>query len=109
MYPKSIAKKVVKAAFSKKAEDIKVFNIAKKSGISDFLIILTSRSDVQTRAIIEEIYKAIKKNIKPLHIEDAKGWTLIDYGSVIVNIFEEEYRSFYQLEILWADCPLVEI
>ncbi|MEW6102515.1 MAG: ribosome silencing factor [bacterium] len=109
MYPKSIAKKIVKAALSKKAEDIKVFKVSEKSSISDYLIIATSRSLVQTRAIVEEIHKAIKKNIKPLHIEDAKGWTLIDYGSVIVNIFEEEYRSFYQLETLWADSPRVEI
>lgn len=108
MYPKDIVKRVVRASISKKAEDIRIFKIAKKATISDYLIIATSRSDIQTRAIIENIYESLKK-IKPFHIEDAKGWTLIDYGSVIVNIFEEEYRAFYQLETLWADCPEIKI
>jgi len=109
MYPKTIAKRVVSAATSKKAEDIKVFKISKKSDIADYLIITTSRSDVQTKAIIDEIHKSLKKKVKPFNVEDAKGWTLIDMGSVIVNIFEEPYRTFYQLEVLWADCPEVKI
>lgn len=109
MYPKNIVKGVVKIALSKKAEDIRIFKIAKKTTISDYLIIATSRSGIQTRAIIENIYETLKKKIKPLNVEDAKGWALIDYGSVIVNIFEEEYRAFYQLETLWADCPEIKI
>ncbi|HAW50135.1 TPA: ribosome silencing factor [bacterium] len=107
MYPKEIARKAVWSAISKKAEDIKVLKISKKTTISNYFIILTSRSDVQTRAIVEAIYESLKKNVKPLHIEDAKGWTLMDYGSVIINVFEEPYRTFYQLETLWSDCEEV--
>lgn len=109
MYPKNIVKKVVGAALSKKAEDIRIFKIAKKTTIADYLVIATSRSAIQTKAIIEALYETLRKKIKPLSLEDTKGWTLIDYGGVIVNIFEEQWRDFYQLETLWADCPEVKI
>lgn len=109
MYPKHIVKRVVNAALSKKGEDIRVFKIGKKTTISDYLIITTSRSSIQTKAIIEAIYENLKGKIKPLHIEDAKGWTLMDYGSVIVNIFEEKWRAFYQLETLWADADEIKV
>ncbi len=109
MYPKNIAKKAVDACVSKKADQIKVLKMGKLSSLCDYLIIATSRSNVQTRVIIEAIYESLRKKVRLLHTEDAKGWTLIDYGSVIVNIFEEPYRTFYQLETLWADCEEVEI
>lgn len=109
MYPKNIVKRVVNVALSKKGEDIKVFKIDKKTTIADYLIITTSRSSIQTKAIMEAIYENLKGKTKPLHIEDGKGWTLMDYGSVIVNIFEEEQRDFYQLETLWADTDEIKI
>ena len=104
---KKIALLAAKACDSKKANNIKLININKVSYISDWIIIAEGLSDVQVRSISKSVENDIKDafNIEPLRkegVNEAK-WALIDYGDLIVNIFQPEFRKFYDLESFWSN------
>ena len=96
-----------KACDDKKAKDIRLINIKKVSYISDWILIAEGLSQVQVRSItkcVEEELK-IRAKIEPLRkegINEAK-WALLDYGEFIINIFQPEYRKFYDLEAFWSN------
>ena len=75
--------------------------------MSDYFIICHGDSTIQTRAITDYLEEEVRKqtNEKPYHLEGRNNgeWCLIDFGSVIVHVFEKEKREFYQLEDLWSD------
>lgn len=75
--------------------------------ITDYFVICHGESTVQTRAIIDHIEEELLKEhkLKPLHIEGRSfgEWCLIDYGDIVVHVFQKEKREFYQLEDLWSD------
>lgn len=82
------------------------------SSIADYLLICSGISDRQVQAIATSIEEGLaKKGIKPLGVEGISGgrWVLMDYVDVVVHIFYEPIRSFYDLEGLWADAPRLEI
>ena len=96
-----------KACNNKKAKDIRLININKISYISDWILIAEGLSDVQVRSITNSIEEEIKEIacIAPLRkegINEAK-WALLDYGDLIINIFQPEYRRFYDLEAFWSN------
>lgn len=102
----------VNAALEKKAKNVVVLNVKKLSSIADYFIVCSGTSDRQVQAIaasIEEILKKAKK--LPLGVEgDRIGkWVLIDYGDVVIHVFYEPVREFYNLERLWSDVPRMEI
>ena len=104
---KKVALLAAKACDSKKANDIKLININKVSFITDWIVIAEGLSDVQVRAISKSVEDDIKDifNIEPLRkegINEAK-WALLDYGDLIVNIFQPEYRKYYDLESFWSN------
>ena len=104
---KDIAFFAAKACDSKKASDIKLININKVSFISDWILIAEGLSDVQVRSISNSVENDIKEifHIEPLRkegINEAK-WALLDYGDLIVNIFQPEYRKYYDLESFWSN------
>ena len=95
------------ACDEKKAKDIKLININKVSFISEWILIAEGLSDVQVRAISNSVEGELKEraNIEPLRkegINEAK-WALLDYGDLIVNIFQPEIRKFYDLESFWSN------
>tara|TARA_B100000212_G_scaffold278459_1_gene218100 strand:+ start:140 stop:484 length:345 start_codon:yes stop_codon:yes gene_type:complete len=102
---KEVALLAAKACDSKKARDIRLININKVSYITDWILIAEGLSDVQVRSISKSVENDIKDlyNIEPLRkegINEAK-WALLDYGDLIVNIFQPEYRKYYDLESFW--------
>ena len=104
---KDIAFIAAKACDSKKANDIKLININKVSFISDWILIAEGLSDVQVRSISKSVEDDLHEiyNILPLRkegINEAK-WALLDYGELIVNIFQPEFRKFYDLESFWSN------
>jgi len=104
---KNIVLIAAKACDNKKAKDIKLININKVSYISDWILIAEGLSDVQVRSIIKSVEDDLKTIacIEPLRkegINEAK-WSLLDYGDLIVNIFQPEYRKFYDLEAFWSN------
>ena len=96
-----------KACDEKKAKEIKLININKVSYISDWILIAEGLSDVQVRSISNSVEMELRENanIEPIRKEgfnEAK-WALLDYGDLIINIFQPEIRKFYDLESFWSN------
>ena len=101
----------VKAALDRKALELVVLDVRSLTSISDAFIICHGRSNRQVIAIAEHIQIFLKKqNISPLSVEGAKDghWVLLDYGHVIIHIFYESIRRFYDLEGLWVDAKRIK-
>jgi len=98
-------------ALDKKALDVKVLEIGRLSSIADYLVLASGTSDKQTQAIADSVKKGLKKFGKALDVEGLRegNWIVIDYGDVIVHIFQESVRRYYNLEELWNAAPLLEI
>ena len=105
------AMKCAALALDKKALDVKVLEIGRLSSIADYLVLASGRSDKQTQAIADSIRQGLKKFGKALDIEGVKegSWIVIDYGDVIVHIFQEEVRRYYSLDELWSAAPSVPV
>jgi ribosome-associated protein len=103
--PNELARKVVDIAEDRKAEDIVMLDIRKVSVIADYFVICTGTGDRHVKAIAKEIDEKLGDEGKnPVSIEgivEAK-WVLLDYGDVLVHIFDQETRDFYKLEQLWV-------
>ncbi|MDM8542507.1 ribosome silencing factor [Desulfococcaceae bacterium HSG9] len=100
----------VKAALEKKTVNLVILDIHDLSSIADVLLICSGRSNRQVKAIAEHIRTDLKKQgIKPISIEGQKEgqWVLMDYAHVIIHIFYDPVRTFYDLEGLWADAKRV--
>lgn len=108
--PRALVKVAVNAAEGKKATDITVLDIRKLSIIADYFVICSGRSSVHVRAIAGEIMEAMEKetSLQPRREGLREGrWVLLDYGDVVVHVFQEPERQFYNLERLWGDAPVV--
>ncbi len=102
----------VNAALEKKAKDIIILDVKGLSSFTDYMIICSGSSDRQVQAITSSIEKDLKKSrTLPLGIEGEKfgQWVLMDYGDIIVHIFYEPTREFYDIERLWSDVPRMEV
>ena len=92
----------------KKAQDVVLLEISTIVAYADYFLICSGRSITQVKAIVNAIEEYLKsKGIVPLHIEGyTEGrWVLLDYDELIVHVFLEEARNFYNLERLWSDVP----
>ncbi len=102
----------VKALDDKKGKDLKVLYTADQTTLADYFIICNGSSNTQVRALAEAVEEALSKaGEEPHHIEGHRGgqWTLLDYSAVVIHIFTEEGREFYDLERLWSDADPVDI
>jgi len=100
----------VKAILGKKALNVVALDVAEMTSYADTFIICSGRSNRQVSAIAEHIQTNLKKhNIKPLSVEGTKDghWVLLDYGHVIIHVFYEPVREFYDLEGLWVDAKRI--
>ena len=100
----------IKAASEKKALDLVVLDVAELTSIADVFIICSGRSNRQVNAIADTIVTNLKKHkIKPLSVEGTgEGhWVLLDYGHVVIHIFYEPVREFFDLEGLWVDAKRI--
>ncbi|MBW2680708.1 MAG: ribosome silencing factor [Deltaproteobacteria bacterium] len=110
-YPAQSLNLYIQAVLGKKAIDLVVLDLRKLSSIADVFIICSGRSNRQVSAIAEHIQVDLKKHgITPLSVEGKKEghWVLLDYGHVIIHVFYEPIRSFYDLEGLWIDAERIE-
>jgi ribosome-associated protein len=102
----------IEAASEKKALNLIVLDVRDLTSIADAFIICSGRSNRQVNAIADSIVAKLKKHkIKPLSVEGTgEGhWVLLDYGHVVIHVFYEPVREFFDLEGLWADAKRVEI
>ncbi len=101
----------VRAVMGKKAENLIVLDVRDLTSVADAFIICSGRSNRQVQAIAEHIQAELKKrHKKPLSVEGlSEGhWALLDYGDVIIHIFYEPVRLFYDLEGLWMDAARID-
>lgn len=102
---------IVKTLDRKKAEDIKVLKISDLTIIADYFVIADGTSNTQAKALADEVEFQLKaQGISPNQIQGSTGtWTVLDYGDIVVHIFNKEQRDFYNLERLWRDGEEVDI
>jgi ribosome-associated protein len=105
------AVKCAELAFDKKAFDIRAIDISKVSSIADFMVIISGASDRQVQAIADSIRIGLKKYGKVNDIEgESEGkWIVMDYGDVLVHVFHEPLRRYYDLDGLWSMAPELEL
>ena len=109
---KEIIAVAVKALSDKKGRDLKVLDTAGQTTLAEYFIICSGASNTQVRALADAVEEALSKaGEEPHHIEGHRGglWTLLDYSAVVVHVFTEEGREFYDLERLWSDAGPVDI
>ncbi|GEP19352.1 ribosome silencing factor [Pediococcus argentinicus] len=109
---KEILEMAVKASDSKRAENIIALDMKKVSILADYFVIASADSERQVGAIADAVLEAAKENNVPvLRAEGQKAseWILIDFGDVVVNIFQTDQRKYYNLEKLWSDADVVDV
>ena len=110
--PKEIAYEVTKALDAKKGLDIKLLRIDKVSSLADYFLICTGTSSTHVKTLCDYAeYTLEQLGVTMLSREGHRGnsWELLDYGSIVVHVFTEEARRFYDLERLWADAQVVDL
>ena len=102
---------VARAADEKQASDVIVLDVGEILAITDLFVVASANNKRQVRTISDAITDAVRKETgrSPLSSEGVteQQWILIDYGSVVVHIFDDETRRFYEIERLYRDVPLV--
>lgn len=102
----------VKALDSRKAKDITALKVEDLTILANYFVIASATSTTQVKALADEVeYQLGEKGVKPKSIEgyQSQTWIVLDYYDIIVHVFLEETRDFYQLERLWADGTPVDI
>lgn len=103
---KEMAKLAYQALEDKKAEDIRVINIEKVSVLADYFLIATGMNKNQVQAMADNVDEVLYKAGYPAKQTEgyqSANWILMDYGDIIVHVFDRENRLFYDLERIWRD------
>jgi ribosome-associated protein len=105
---------IIKGIQDKKGKNITSLNLKNiEHAVTDYFIVCHGTSNTQVQAIAESIEDEVRKaiGIKPWHREGMQNaeWILLDYIDVVVHVFQEETRNFYQIESLWADAEIKKI
>lgn len=109
---KKMTKIVYDALEDKKAEDIRIIDIAGVSVLADYFIIANGTNENQVRAMVDNVQDELfKAGYEAKQIEGYRSgnWILLDYGDIIVHVFSKEDRLFYDLERIWRDGKSIEI
>ena len=108
-----LAKEAVQILDKKKGMDLKLIGIRDISVLADYFVIATGTSSTHVKALADEVEFQLKgrHSIATEHTEGyrSNSWILLDYGNVIVHVFTEESRAFYDLDRLWQDGETVDI
>ena len=102
----------VKAAVEKKATELVLLEMQGVTSYTDYFFICSGRSDRQVQAIAQRIVEVLEEEgVKPLGLEGTSEgkWVLMDYGDVVIHVFLEPVRRFYDLEGLWIDAPRIDV
>lgn len=101
-----------RAADGKGARDVVILEVADVLVVADEFVIASAPNDRQVKAVVEEVERQVAEAGlgKPLRVEgaDERRWVLLDYGDVVVHVFLDEVRAYYELERLWRDVPTVD-
>ena len=109
--PEQITAIAYHALEDKKAKDVKILKTAEHTVLADYFVICNGSSSAHIKALVEEVDKKLSEaGEPPLRREGLRSdiWVLMDFGSVIVHVFTDEARKFYNLERLWSDSEQVD-
>lgn len=109
---KAAAIKAALASLDKKAANPLILELKGITAIADYFVICSGGSGAQVRAIVDHIDEVLgKSGARPLRVEGAghSRWVLMDYGDIIVHVFDEETRAYYELEKFWLDAPRIPL
>ncbi len=113
MNAKEIALTAAHYALDKKGENLLLLDLNERSSLTDYLLLISGRSDRQVQAIAEQIRTEFKHQhqLLPLSVEGMEQgrWVLLDYGAVTIHVFQQPVREFYDLEGLWSEAPEVPL
>lgn len=112
MTPKETALLLAKTLDSKKGLDIKVLETGHLTTLADYFVLCSATSTTQIKALSDACEKVMKEaGEPPHHVEGHRGgtWVLLDFSAVVVHVFNEEARQFYDLERLWSDATPVDL
>ena len=107
---RELAKLIAAAGLDKKAERIEILDIGEKVDYADFLVLMSGRSDRQVRSVADGVIETLREQgHRPGSVEGMPQgqWVLVDYSDVIVHVFVDEARRYYDLEGLWMDATRV--
>ena len=108
----TLARRAVELADEKQASEIVMLDIRQVSTIADYFVICSAETERQIRAIVEAIDEGIKQEIgldPRIEGRSETGWIVLDYADVVVHVFSEEQREYYQLDRLWSKTPPVVV
>ncbi|MGB9812513.1 MAG: ribosome silencing factor [Thermovenabulum sp.] len=110
--PKEIALQAAKILDEKKAKDIVILDISRLTVMADFFVIASGNNAIHVRALADEVEE--KLSLYSIFLRGKEGykearWVLLDYGDVIIHIFNEPDREYYDLERLWADAVSIDV
>ena len=109
---REMAKTACRALSEKKAEYLRVIEISEISPLADYFIIATGSNTNQIQAMVDAVDEALSKEehqLKQIEGNRNSSWVLMDYGDIIVHIFSQEDRLFYNLEKIWTDGKRIEV
>ncbi|MDO4501641.1 MAG: ribosome silencing factor [Coriobacteriia bacterium] len=110
--PRECAIIAAQAADEKKATDIMVQEMGDLTSVTDYFVIVTASNERQVEAIVDAIEDDMREKggVKPLGREcEDRTWMLLDFGTVIVHVFQQQARDYYRLEELWNDAPVMDL
>jgi len=105
-------RRLAAAAAEKKAQDLLALDVHRLTSFTDAFLLATGTSDRHVRSVVDAILEASQEmGSSPLGVEgyDEGRWVLIDLNEVVVHVFQEEVREYYDLERLWGDAPPIEL
>lgn len=106
-----MAKMAIEALEDKKAEDIRLINIAEISVLGDYFIIASGTNRSQIQALADNVQEKLGRagtHVKQVEGYESANWVLMDFGDIIVHVFDKENRLFYNLERIWRDGKIME-
>ena len=104
----STARRAAEAAVEKKADDVVLVDLRGRATYADFLVICSGTSERQLEAVADSVEKSLRDaGQRLIGLEGGRGgrWVLLDFGDVVVHVFHQEERAYYDLEGLWSDAP----
>ena len=110
--PQQVAYEVTKALDEKKGIDIKLLKIDRVSSLADYFLICTGTSNTHVKTLCDYAEFTLENLGEPLLGREGhrgNSWELLDYGTIVVHVFTDEARKFYDLERLWADAEVVDL
>ena len=106
------AKKIAQVLYNKKARDIQLLYVNKQTVLADYFVIAHGTSNTQVKALSDEVvYQMGLDGVECIRTEgyDSASWILLDFGSIIVHVFQRDTREYFKLEKLWADAEKIEL